>query len=281
MAQSPIPRPFLKWAGGKTRLLPELVRRLPSAFAAYHEPFLGSGALFFALHRLGRLGRVFLSDLNPELIDAYRAVRDQVETFIALLAGYPYDHAFYYALRARDSASLDLPSRAARTIYLNKTGYNGLYRVNRAGQFNVPFGRYTSPTICDARNLRAVSRALQDHGVELACAPFAAVIERAGPGDLVCFDPPYAPLSRTASFTAYYAARFAAEEQARLRDVCLDLAARGVWDLVSNSDTELIHSLYASPPFALHEVQAGRAINSGADRRGKIGELIITNYLRP
>ena len=157
MAQSPIPRPFLKWAGGKTRLLPELVRRLPSAFAAYHEPFLGSAALFFALHRQVRLGRACLSDLNPELIETYRAIRDQVETVIALLVGYPYDREFYYALRAQDPGSLDLPSRAARTLYLNKTGYNGLYRVNRRGQFNVPFGRHKSPTICDARNLRAVS----------------------------------------------------------------------------------------------------------------------------
>lgn len=281
MARAPIPRPFLKWAGGKTRLLPDLIRRLPPTFSAYHEPFVGSGALFFALHRLDRLSRTCLSDLNPELIDSYRAVRDRVEAVMALLNGYPYDREFYYALRAKDPAQLDLPARAARTIYLNKTGFNGLYRVNRRGRFNVPFGRHNSPTICDADNLRAVSQALQDPGVELACEPFAAVLERAQAGDLVYFDPPYAPLSATASFTAYFASGFTNADQARLRDVCLELAARGVSALVSNSDTDLVRSLYTTPPFAVDQVQAARAINSAADRRGKIGELVISTYSTP
>lgn len=272
----PLPRPFLKWAGGKTQLLDALMTRLPPTFHAYHEPFLGGGALFFALYRAGRLHDAFLSDTNAELIDTYIAIRDQVEAVIALLEGYPHDKAFYYQLRARDPWHLSLPERAARMIYLNKTGYNGLYRVNRRGQFNVPFGRYKSPRYLDPDNLRAVARALQH--ATLRCQPFEGVLEAARPGDFVYFDPPYAPLSRTAHFTAYQAHGFDAADQARLRDVCLALTDAGVQVMVSNSDVDLIRGLYDRPPFHIHRVQARRNINSKATARGKVTELIITNY---
>ncbi len=272
----PLPRPFLKWAGGKTQLLDALMARMPAAFRAYHEPFLGGGALFFALHRAGRLTRAFLSDSNAELIDAYIAIRDHAEEVIALLAGYPHDRDFYYALRAQDPWRLSLPERAARMIYLNKTGYNGLYRVNRRGQFNVPFGRYKSPRYLDPDNLRAVGRALQT--ADIRHQPFEGALEAAGTGDFVYFDPPYAPLSRTAHFTAYQAGGFGPEDQARLRDVCLALSDAGVQVMVSNSDVDLIRGLYARPPFRIHRVEARRNINSKASARGKIGELIITNY---
>jgi DNA adenine methylase len=257
-------------------LLDELVGRLPPAFAGYHEPFAGSAALFFRLARDGRLHSASLSDGNAELIDAYRAVRDGAEAVIALLGAYPYDRTFYYSLRAQDPQALDLPARAARVIYLNKAGYNGLYRVNRRGQFNVPFGRYKNPRICDAGNLRAVSAALQ--GLELSCAPFEAILGRARPGDLVYFDPPYAPTSATAHFTAYQAGGFSSDDQRRLRDVCQELAGRGVHVMLSNSDTELVRSLYAGPPFHVHQVWAGRAINAQAQGRGKVPELIVTSY---
>jgi DNA adenine methylase len=276
VVQPPLPRPFLKWAGGKTQLLEELVGRLPPAVAGYHEPFAGSAALFFRLARDSRLRGAALADGNAELIDAYRAVRDGVEAVIGLLGAYPYDRDFYYSLRAQDPQALDLPARAARMIYLNKAGYNGLYRVNRRGQFNVPFGRYKNPRICDAGSLRAASAALQ--GVNLACATFETVLERARPGDLVYFDPPYAPLSATAHFTAYQAGGFSADDQRRLRDVCRGLAGRGVYVMLSNSDTELVRGLYAGPPFHLHQVWAGRAINSRALGRGKAPELIVTTY---
>jgi len=274
MARHAIPRPFLKWAGGKTQLLCDLSALVPPGFGGYHEPFVGSGALFFHLLRAGLLRHAVLSDANAELVDTYRAVRDGVEAVIELLAGYPYDSAFYYALRAHDAWTLDPPARAARMIFLNRTGYNGLYRVNRLGQFNVPFGRHQAPLICDAENLRAVSVAL--HGIEIACEPFQAVLDRARPRDLVYFDPPYAPLSATASFTAYQPGGFTLADQARLRDTCRTLAGRGVAVMLSNSDTEAIRALYADPPFTLHPVQAGRAINSKASRRGKLTELIIT-----
>ncbi len=272
----PLPRPFLKWAGGKTQLLDALMARMPAAFRAYHEPFLGGGALFFALHRAGKLTRAFLSDSNAELIDAYIAIRDHAEEVIALLAGYPHDRDFYYALRAQDPWRLSLPERAARMIYLNKTGYNGLYRVNRRGQFNVPFGRYKSPRYLDPDNLRAVARALQT--ADIRHQPFERALEAARTGDFVYFDPPYAPLSSTAHFTAYQAGGFGPEDQARLRDVCLALSDAGVRVMVSNSDVDIIRVLYARPPFRIHRVEARRNINSKASARGKIGELIITNY---
>lgn len=281
MANQPIPRPFLKWAGGKTQLLGALDALAPRAFGAYLEPFVGSGALFFHLSRAGRLGRVLLSDANAELIDTYCALRDDVEAVIDRLAGHSYDRDHYYAVRALDPWTLDRSARAARMIYLNKTGYNGLYRVNRHGRFNVPFGRYNTPLICDAGNLRAVAAALRE--AELVCLPFATAAERAGRGDLVYFDPPYAPLSATARFTAYQRDGFALDDQARLRDTCLALTGRGVQVLVSNSDTPAVHALYADPAFRLHSVLANRAINSRAGGRGKVTELIIANGpgLRP
>jgi len=171
---------------------------------------------------------------------------------------------------------MTLPERAARMVYLNKTGYNGLYRVNRKGKFNVPFGRYKRPKVCDADNLRAGSEALQD--AEIACASFESVLDRAVPGDLVYFDPPYVPLSRTASFTAYQAGGFGQEEQGRLRDVCLALTRRGIKVMLSNSATEVVRELYAGPAFTISEVRAKRSINSNAARRGKLAEWIVTNY---
>jgi len=272
----PLPRPFLKWAGGKTQLLDALMARMPARFRTYHEPFLGGGALFFGLYRAGTLNHAFLSDSNAELIDTYIAVRDHADEVIARLGRYPHDEAFYYALRAQDPWQLSLPERAARMIYLNKTGYNGLYRVNRQGKFNVPFGRYKSPRYLDPDNLRAVSRALQTATIRRMS--FEEAVRDVRPGDWVYFDPPYAPLSNTAHFTAYQAHGFSAEDQARLRDVCLELSDAGAWIMVSNSDTELIRELYAHPPFRVQAVEARRNINSKAAGRGKIQELIITNY---
>lgn len=271
-----LPRPFLKWAGGKSQLIDALAQRAPASFGGYFEPFVGSGALYFRLRRQGLLAGAHLSDTNAELIDTYLAIRDRVDDVIALLAGYPHCAEFYYSLRSQDPRMLGPTARAARMIYLNKTGYNGLYRVNRRGQFNVPFGRYVAPRYCDRENLRAGSAALQ--GTDIRCAPFEAVLDVASPGDLVYFDPPYVPLSATAHFTTYQAHGFSSADQSRLRDVCAELARRGVYVMVSNSDTELARSLYGAPPFLLHRVQANRAINSNAARRGKITELIISAH---
>lgn len=276
MPASTLPRPFLKWAGGKTQLLGELLARRPAPFNTYFEPFLGSGALFFALFRAGLIRHAVLSDLNRELIDTYIAIRDYVEDVIALLRDYPYDRAFYYALRERDPWALSLPERAARMIYLNKTGYNGLYRVNAQGKFNVPFGRYKSPRYFDAENLRAVSCALQ--GVTLRWTHFTSVLDEAHEGDWVYFDPPYLPLSATANFTEYYAEGFGLREHELLRDLCSALSARGVFVMLSNSDCEAARKLFAAPHFYVHVVMASRAINSKGTQRGKISELLVTTY---
>jgi DNA adenine methylase len=271
-----VPRPFLKWAGGKTQLSGELDKRTTCTFNCYHEPFIGGGAFFFKLYREHKIRTAYLSDLNIELIDAYTAVRDQVEAVIQILAGYPHSKSFYYDLRAQDPWAMDKSSRTARMIYLNKTGYNGLYRVSKQGKFNVPFGRYKNPGYCDEANLRAVSQALQN--IELSSAAFEKVLEKALPGDFVYFDPPYVPVSKTANFTAYHANGFTENDQIKLRDVCIELTQRRVKIMLSNSATDRVRTLYSTPDFFITEVQASRAINSNGKGRGKLAELIITNY---
>ena len=266
-------RPVLKWAGGKGQLLPVLLARLPESFAAYHEPFVGGGALFFALASQGRVGPAFLSDANSSLIDVYLGLQIAVDAVIAALRGHVYDRDHYYAVRALNPADLSLPERAARIIYLNKTCYNGLYRENRAGQFNVPFGRYANPTICDEPNLRAAAAVL--HGVDIACRPFTTVLDIAQPGDFVYFDPPYDPLSPTANFTGYDRRGFGPDDQRRLRDVFAELGRRGVRAMLSNSDTPFIRELYAG--FPLEQVFVGRAVNSKVEGRGKVAEVIVQN----
>jgi len=275
MGDLTVPRPFLKWAGGKTQLADALLAHKPVSFTLYHEPFVGSGALFFRLYREGKIRRAVLSDLNAELIDTYLAVRDLVTEVIQALSGFTHDKTFFYALRAKDPWMLSLPERAARMIFLNKTGYNGLYRVNRQGKFNVPFGRYQSPKYLDKDNLIAVSHSLQN--VEILCAPLETVFARTGAGDWAYFDPPYVPVSQTANFTAYHATGFGLQDQERLRDVCLVLSKNNVSITLSNSDTEFIRTLYGSPSFYIDRVLANRAINRNGGGRGKITELIITN----
>ena len=269
-------RPFLKWAGGKGQLLPELAARLPQSFGAYHEPFVGGGALFFELASRGMLSQAYLSDMNQPLIDTYTAVRDQAAKVISTLRQHQikHDRDYYYRVRALDSARLSPAGRAARVIYLNKTCYNGLYRENKSGQFNVPLGQYKNPTICDEDTLRAASRALR--GVDVAQRSYTSVLDRVEPGDFVYFDPPYHPLSATSSFTSYDRNGFAEDDQRKLRDVFATLARRGVYVMLSNSDTPLIRELYAG--FNIERVYASRSINSKANGRGKIAELIICSY---
>jgi DNA adenine methylase len=260
-------RPFIKWAGGKRQLLPELLRRVPPRMGRYFEPFVGGGALFFAL----RPKRAVLADVNDRLIRTYKGVRDQVEDVIERLRSYPYDSKFYYEMRAQEIDSRSDAELAAWFIYLNRTGYNGLYRVNRENRFNVPFGRYTNVTICDESNLRACSAALA--GVELLCADFE-VARRAKKGDFVYFDPPYVPLSATSSFTGYTSGGFGPAEQERLRDTARKLKRRGAVVMLSNSSAGLVRELYAED-FEVQEVTAMRLVNSRATGRGAVTELII------
>ena len=272
------PRPFLKWVGGKRQLLGALETRIAKArpHGRYHEPFVGGGALFFDLYTRKQLGRckAALSDNNGRLIEAYRGVQENVEQVIALLESHKAAHNkdYYYQVRAK--VPEDPVSRAARIIYLNRTCFNGLFRENSKGGFNVPMGRYRNPKICDAPNLRAVSVALQ--GCTVKERHFAAILDTAKAGDFVYFDPPYVPVSKTASFTAYHKGEFGEAAQRELAAVFDELTQRGVKALLSNSDTPLVHELYGKHRVGL--VRASRAINSRADKRGKVNEVLVRNF---
>jgi DNA adenine methylase len=261
------PRPFLKWVGGKGQLLSQLWPHLPERFERYHEPFLGGGALFFAL----RPRRAFLSDVNRELVDCYTAVRDEIDDVIAALRTHRYEQEHYYEVRAQNPFLLSSAERAARTIFLNRTGFNGLYRVNRSGQFNVPFGRYTNPLICDEINLRACSVALQD--AELKVQDFTLAGDSMLPGDLAYFDPPYVPVSATANFTGYSADGFNSNDQARLARLFGRLVERNVHALLSNADVPALRELYRSFPAAT--LLASRAVNCDTSKRGKVNEVLV------
>lgn len=267
-------KPFIKWAGGKGQLLPELTKRLPTTCKRYFEPFLGGGALFFHLTPQ----ESYLSDTNSELVACYRVVRDDVESLIRELGTHAYDEGHYYTVREWDRkegfAELSDVVRAARFIYLNRTCFNGLYRVNSKGHFNVPFGDYSNPTIVDAENLRRCSKALAK--AEISVSDYAGVIDEVEKGDFVYFDPPYAPLSVTSSFTAYTKQGFGQSDQEALREVCHRLDKKGAFFMLSNSSNPLMLELYRD--FSVHTVSATRAINSKGSDRGPVSEIIVTNY---
>ncbi len=267
-------RPFVKWAGGKGQLLPELFKRLPKKFSRYCEPFVGGGAFFFSL----RPERALLSDVNQELVLAYQVIRDDVEALIEELKVHRYEKEYYYSVREWDRqeeySRMPAVKKAARFIFLNKTCFNGLHRVNSKGHFNVPFGEYSNPTIVDAENLRRCSQALAQTQVELS--DYLSLEAQLAEGDFVYFDPPYAPLSATSSFTSYTVDGFDSNDQVALRDLCHRLSEKGVLFMLSNSSSMWIRELYDS--FHVHSVSAARAINSKASQRGPVEELIVTNY---
>lgn len=268
-------RPVLKWAGGKSRSLPQILAALPKdRIETYYEPFIGGAAVFFALAAERRFKRAVLSDRNPALIEVYQALRDDVEGVIEVLRSYKHKEDEYYRIRGLDPETLEPSERAARTIFLNKTGYNGLYRVNSKGQFNVPFGRYKKPNFCDEENLRAAAAVL--HGVDLRVRDFEKVSAKAKPGDAVYFDPPYDPVSKTANFTSYHKEEFGRKDHERLKDTFERLAARGVVVVLSNSDTEFTRELFAGPGWRVQKIHVSRPINSNASRRGGVRELLVT-----
>lgn len=269
-------KPFIKWAGGKRDLLAQYKPYFPARnlIQRYFEPFLGGGAVFFSL----QIHPAFLFDTNPWLIETYQVVRDQVEELIAALQYHQNDEQYFYNIRAQDPKDLSPIERAARFIYLNRTCYNGLYRVNSQGKFNVPFGRYKKPMICDASNLHAANLALQGSKIEVA--DFEKVGTLASLGDLVYFDPPYAPLSATANFTSYTKDGFSEKDQERLAEVFHQLHEKGCFVMLSNSSAPLIYDLYSGHGYNLIEIKARRAINSVADKRGHVTELLITNFER-
>lgn len=271
-AKKPL-RPFLKWAGGKQRLISQYQDYFPDfrQINSYYEPFVGSGAIFFHYQPKNAV----LADRNLALMEVYRAVQQDVEAVIGALQPHRNESDYFYEVRALDVSQLSLAERAARIIYLNKTCYNGLFRENSKGEFNVPFGRYKNPTICNEKRLRRASSVLQD--VTLMSADFEDVVETAVSGDFIYFDPPYAPLSATSNFTQYDKNGFARADQIRLSETVADLTDRGCYVMLSNSSAPIIYDLYAEV-YRLIEMQARRNINSKGNRRGPVKELLILNY---
>jgi len=278
------PSPFVKWAGGKSSLVRELIHHVPSHFANYYEPFLGGGAFFFAVYSRNRIFRAILSDVNAELISAYEVIRDRPDDLIQLLSklqdGYflaATRSSYYYQMRQWKTNN-PIES-AARLIFLNKTCYNGLYRVNSRGDFNVPFGRYRNPKIVDPENIRAVSKALRDTSAQLYCSNYKTIISRCDSRDLVYLDPPYQPRSRTSSFTGYTPGGFSEKDQEELAKEFKKLVARGCTVILSNSETPLTSRLYSDYP--TKSVVVNRPINSVGSGRTGYKELIVFGISPP
>jgi len=272
-------RPFLKWAGGKQRLLAQYKAYFPTDFNHYFEPFIGGGAVFYHLWNTRRLsGTAFLFDYNQELINAYQVVRDKIEELVDVLAIHKKKHGkdYYYKIRNLDRQDADLSGveRAARTIYLNRTCYNGLYRVNSKGEYNVPIGSYKNPEILYDHALRSASAALQ--GICIEAKDFRDIVDCAQAGDFLYFDPPYDPVSKTASFTSYTAGNFGDEDQRDLAHIFALLAQKGCLCMLSNSHTPFILDLYQD--FRIETVKASRAINSDPNGRGYTKEVVVLNY---
>lgn len=272
----PAPRahPVIKWAGGKRQLIERYKEFFPSSYNVYHEPFLGGGAVFF--HLVPPVA--FLSDSNTELINMYQVIQNKVDQLIEDLSRHRSDSDYYYQIRARDVNTLNDVQRASRLIYLNKTCYNGLYRVNRKGEFNVPFGKYKHPRFLDAELLLAVNRVLQR--AVLSSGDFEGVLDNARPGDFIYFDPPYFPVSKTANFTDFTQNSFGVRDHERLARTFDELARMGCLVMLSNSDMPFVREMYAKYSQGIIPLTANRSINSRGDRRGPVGELIVCSWTK-
>ncbi|MDO5680176.1 MAG: DNA adenine methylase [Pelistega sp.] len=269
--------PVLKWVGGKRQLLAELTPLLPKSITKYCEPFVGGGALLFNLQPR----TAYINDINEELIRVYRIIKDDVESLIAQLKEHKNDADYFYQVRDWDRdkekyLSLSEVEKAARIIYLNKTCYNGLFRVNSAGEFNTPFGHYRNPNIVNEPTLRAVSLYFQSTNIQLSSLDYAEVLQGLPKGTFVYLDPPYDPISDTSSFTGYSKGGFSRENQIRLRECCDELDKRGLKFMLSNSATDFIKEQYDS--YNIKTVQAKRIVNSDATKRGEVNEVVIRNY---
>lgn len=270
-------KPVIKWVGGKTQLLDELIKRIPKEYNTYFEAFLGGGALLFAITPK----KAKINDFNAELVNLYNTIRCKADDLIKELKSGLYDNSedSFYKIRNLDRNSVEFDSlsdviKASRTIYLNKTCYNGLYRVNSKGEFNTPFGRYKNPLICDEENIRNVSKYLKT--VSIFNLDFEEFLKKAKAGDFVYLDPPYDVVSKTASFTAYNKAGFSRDEQIRLKEACDKLTSKGVKWMLSNSATPFILELYKD--YNIDIVYAKRCINSKGDKRGNVEEVLVRNY---
>ena len=269
--------PVLKWVGGKRQLLGTLTPLLPQRITTYCEPFVGGGALLFNLQP----NTAYVNDINGDLIRVYNVIKSDVESLIAALQEYKNEADFFYAVRDWDRdkekySSLSDVQKAARILYLNKTCYNGLFRVNNAGEFNSPFGNYRNPNIVNAPTLRAVNSYLNTATVHLSSTDYAEVLKTLPKGIFVYLDPPYDPVSDTSSFTGYSKGGFTRNDQIRLRECCDDLNARGLKFMLSNSATDFIKEQYSA--YHITVVQAKRAVNSDSTKRGEVDEVVVRNY---
>ena len=266
--------PIVKWVGGKRQLMFELLKNRPKSYNRYFEPFIGGGALFFELQP----ENAYISDMNDELINLYSVVRDNVYELISDLNKHEVSKEYFLEIRNLDRTdeykNLSDVQRASRFIYLNRTCFNGLYRVNSQGQFNVPFGNYKNPRIVDENNLLNCSDLLKN--TEIKCADFSEILTKVKKGDFVYFDPPYVPLNETSSFTSYTKDGFDIDMQFKLREVCDELDSMGVMFMLSNSDTKFVNELYSN--YEIKKVFASRAVNANAEGRGKITEVLVRNY---
>lgn len=277
MEKNKLVAPVLKWAGGKRQLLETFQPLLPNEITTYCEPFVGGGALLFHLQP----NTAYINDINPELILVYTVIKENVEALITELEKYENTAEYFYAVRDwdRDKTRYDARTdvqKAARVLYLNKTCFNGLYRVNNAGEFNSPFGDYRNPNIVNAPVLRAVSAYFNSADIHMTTMDYAEVLKSVPKGAFVYLDPPYDPVSETASFTGYSKGGFPRADQIRLRECCDDLTARGVKFMLSNSATDFILEQYAA--YNVTIVQAKRAVNSVASKRGEVDEVVVRNY---
>lgn len=278
MAKNRLVLPFLKWVGGKRQLMPEIRKMLPKGVAnrPYYEPFIGGGALFFDLQPK----RAIINDYNEELINVYTVIRDNPNELIEDLRKHENTAEYFYEIRAVDRqplfARLSKIQRASRIIYLNKTCYNGLYRVNNAGEFNSPFGKYKNPNIVNEPVIKAVSKYLNSSQIQISNGDYELVLRDIPTNSFVYLDPPYHPLSEGSNFTGYVQGGWNDGDQLRLRDVCNRLNDNGIKFLLSNSASGFIRDIYSG--YNIHVVQANRAVNSNSSKRGQVDEFLICNY---
>ena len=270
-------RPILKWAGGKRQILNYLLANSPPSFDTYYEPFVGGGALLIALYSLGRIKRAIISDINPDIINLYNIIKNAPYELIEELENIKYKNkvADYYEARNEFNLMVFSIRRAALLIYLNRHGYNGLYRVNSSGKFNVPFGSYSNPMLPQTRQILRLNEILRN--CEILDVDFEKAVSSANKGDFVYFDPPYMPLNSSSYFTDYSSAGFTKEDQVRLFNTFSRLSEKGVLVMESNSDTDFIEKMYSK--FNIIKIKAKRNINSVASKRGPINELVIRNYV--
>lgn len=279
MAKDKLAVPFVKWAGGKRQLMESITPLLPKRISSYCEPFLGGGAVFFSLQPK----KAVVNDLNQDLMLVYETIRDDVDALISSLQTHENTADYYYMMRDMDRdkkaySALSRVEKASRLLYLNKTCFNGLFRVNSSGEFNTPFGHYKNPNIVNEPVLRAVSQYFSASSITFCSEDFSQTLERVGKGSFVYLDPPYDPLSGTANFTGYNQGGFGRAEQIRLKEACDRLTKRGVKFMLSNSATDFIRELYQA--YDVTVVKAKRAINANARKRGAVEEVLIRNYSR-